>query len=151
VTLLSKDQILGADDHHYEVVAVPEWGGEVRMRSLTGTERDAYEDSLTQQVGNKQIVNAKNARAKLVAMSAVTEDGRPMFDKADVIKLGSKNSAALQRLFDAACRLSGFSEEDMKELEEGFGDAPNGASTSGSPSPSGAPSPNSWHGSTPGN
>lgn len=151
MTLLSKDQILGADDHHYEVVAVPEWGGEVRMRSLTGTERDAYEDSLTQQVGNKQIVNAKNARAKLVAMSAVTEDGRPMFDKADVIKLGSKNSAALQRLFDAACRLSGFSEEDMKELEEGFGDAPNGASTSGSPSPSGAPSPNSWHGSTPGN
>jgi hypothetical protein len=152
VTLLSKDQILQADDHHHEVVSVPEWGGEVRMRSLTGTERDAYEGGLTRQVGNKQVVDAKNARAKLVALSAVNEDGTPLFATADVLKLGSKNSAALQRLFDAACRLSGFSEEDMKEMEEGFGSAPNGASTSGSPSPSAAaPSPSSWQPSTPAN
>jgi hypothetical protein len=149
VTLLSKEAIFAADDHKYEIVPVPEWGGEVRMRSLTGTERDAYEDSLTQQVGNKQVVNARNARAKLVALSAINEDGTPLFDKADVIKLGSKNSAALQRLFDAACKLSGFSEEDVKELEEGFGGAPNGASTSASPSPLAAPSPNSWHAPTP--
>lgn len=149
MTLLSKEAIFAADDHKYEVVPVPEWGGEVRMRSLTGTERDAYEDSLTQQVGNKQVVNARNARAKLVALSAINEDGSPLFDKADVLKLGGKNSAALQRLFDVACKLSGFSDEDVKELEEGFGGGPNGPSTSVSPSPSAAQLPNSWHAPTP--
>lgn len=143
MSLLSRDQILGASDLAHEDIPVPEWGGTVRIRSLSGAERDEYENSLVQQVGNKQVTNARNARAKLVAMAAVGEDGQPVFTKADVIKLGSKNSAALQRLFDAACRLSGFTDEDVKELEEGFGDGPSGPSTSGSPSPSASPSENS--------
>lgn len=145
MSLLSKDAILDADDRKYETVAVPEWGGKVRLRSLSGSERDEYETSLVQQVGGKQAVNARNARAKLIALSAVDGAGQPLFSKADVLKLGSKNSAALQRLFDAACRLSGFTDEDVKELEEGFGDAPNGASTSASPPISATPSANSWH------
>lgn len=149
MALLSADQILGADDRKYEVVAVPEWGGDVRLRSLSGSERDEYENSLVQQIGNKQVTNARNARAKLVALCAVNENGTPLFDKADVIKLGSKSSAALQRLFDAACRMNGFGEEDMKELEGNSEPAQSGPSTSGSQPTSASPSPNSWHASAP--
>lgn len=130
MTLLSKDAILGADDRQYETVAVPEWGGEVRLRSLSGSERDEYENSLVHQVGNKQVTNARNARAKLVALCAVDAAGVPLFEPRDVIKLGSKSSAALQRLFDAACRMNGFTDDDVKELEEGFGEGPLGPSTS---------------------
>lgn len=149
MALLSKDQILQADDRRYEVVPVPEWGGEVRLRSLTGSERDEYESGLVQQVGGKQTMNARNARAKLIALCAVDEQGLPLFSKADVIKLGSKNSAALQRVFDVACRMNGFTDEDVKDLEGNSGPAQSGPSTSASPSPSAAPSPNSWPASPP--
>jgi hypothetical protein len=149
MNLLSKDQILQADDRRYEIVSVPEWGGDVRIRSLSGAERDQYEAGLTRQVGNTQKIDARNARAKLVALSVCDENGQPVFDAKDVIGLGNKSSAALQRLFDAAMRLSGFTEDDMKELEEGFGEGPNGPSTSDSPPTLATPLPNSWHGSTP--
>jgi hypothetical protein len=149
MNLLSKEAIFGLDDRKYEIVSVPEWGGDVRLRSLTGAERDEYEVGMTRQVGNTQKVDARNARAKLIALSACDVGGLPLFQAADVIKLGTKSSAALQRLFDAACRLSGFSDEDLKELEEGFEPAPNGASTSASPHTSATPSASSYAGSTP--
>jgi len=43
---LNKEQILRADDLKTEEVDVPEWGGSVRVRVLTGTERDAFESSI---------------------------------------------------------------------------------------------------------
>jgi hypothetical protein len=140
MALLSKEAIFAQNDQTHEDVEVPEWGGTVRIRSLTGEERDAYEASMVQQVGKKAKANLRNMRAKLVAMSAINEDGTQQFDQADVMRLGQSNAAALDRLFEAAQRLSGLSDEDVKEMEEGFEPAPNGASTSGSPSPSASPS-----------
>lgn len=149
MSLLSADQILAADDRKYEVVPVPEWGGEVRLRSMSGSERDAYEDSLTNQVGNKQVVNARNARAKLVALCAVDENGKLLFGKDTVIKLGTKNSGALQRLFDVACRMNGFTEDDVKELEGNSDGGPSESPTSALPSPTDSPSMSSSNGSAP--
>jgi hypothetical protein len=101
-------------------------------------------------VGNKQVEDLRNARARLVVLAAVDEAGAPLFDANDAAALGRRNSAALDRLFEAACRLSGISDGDVKELEENFTDAQSGPSTSGSPSPSAvAPSPSSSLGSTP--
>lgn len=130
MSLLSRDQILGADDRTYEIVTCPEWGGDVRLRSLTGSERDEWENSLVRQVGNKRTLSVRNMRAKLIALSAVDADGQPLFTPADVIKLGSKNAAPLDRLFEACQRLSGLSDEDVKELEEGFGETQGEASAS---------------------
>ncbi|TDB88358.1 hypothetical protein E1264_11795 [Actinomadura sp. KC216] len=131
MSLLSREQILAADDRTYEVVACPEWGGDVRLRSLTGAERDEWENSMIRQVGKKQVANMRNARAKLVALSAVDGDGQLLFTPSDVIKLGSKNAAALDRLFETAQRLSGVTDEDMKEIEEGFGETQDEPSATG--------------------
>ena len=38
MALLSKEQILKSDDLKSEIVAVPEWGGDVKVRVMTGTE-----------------------------------------------------------------------------------------------------------------
>ena len=38
--LLSKEQILAAEDLPHKDVPVPEWKGTVRVRALTGFERD---------------------------------------------------------------------------------------------------------------
>ena len=132
--LLSRDQILQADDLQTEDVEVPEWGGSVRVRGLLGSERDAFEASMVHMRGNGQReLRLANMRARLVVMSVVDENGRRMFTDADVKALGDKSAAALDRVFDAARKLSRLTNRDVAELTEDFVSAPNGASTSDSP------------------
>lgn len=132
---LTGAEILALQDLVHEDVSVPEWGAVVRIRALTGLERDRYEESLTivRQQGKKQTREAHmaNARAKLVALCAINEDGTPLFERAQVDALGAKSAAALDRLFDAALRLSGLKEAEVEELGKNSesGD-PSAASTS---------------------
>lgn len=121
--MLSKDQILAADDIPTKLVSVPEWGGDVRMRGLTGTERDQYEASLFQQRGEKRVLRTENARARLVALCLIGDDGERMFSDAEMKELGRKSGKVLDRLFDEARKLSGLGNDDVEELVEGFGDA----------------------------
>lgn len=130
-TLLTRDQILGAEDRKYEDIHVPEWGGTVRVRALSGVERDAYEAGIVQLRGDgTRRFTLQNARARLAALSICDVEGNRVFTEQDVQALGEKSAAALERVFDAARRLSGLSDEDVQELTEGFGDAPSGGSTS---------------------
>jgi hypothetical protein len=131
MALLSRDQILGADDLPTEDIEVPEWGGCVRLRTLTGEERDRFEASSIKGKGRNRGVNYDNLRARLVARCAINEEGNPLFGEADVRKLGQKSAAALDRLFDAASRMNGIGESDVEDLVEDFTDAPSGPSTTG--------------------
>jgi hypothetical protein len=132
MALLNKDAILTADDLTSEDVEVPEWGGTVRLRALTGTERDDFEASCVGEEKNgKPSVNAKNIRARLVARCCVGEDGQRLFTDAEVTKLGMKSGRALDRLWDAARRLSGMSDDDVEELAGNSEPAPSGLSISG--------------------
>lgn len=118
---LTKAQILSADDLKYEVVAVPEWGGEVRVKALTGKERDEYEAGMTVRKGaDIKDLNLVNVRARLVALAMVDEQGKRLFSDAEVFDLGRKSAAALSRVFDVARKLSGISEEDVEELGKGL-------------------------------
>jgi hypothetical protein len=117
-----REAILSRDDLPVEVVSVPEWGMDVRVRALSGTERDAYEASCMKRLQARQGEEPKvemtfeNMRAKLVVRSVVDEAGARVFTDADAATLGGKNAAALNRLFEVAQRLSGLRAEDFKEL-----------------------------------
>lgn len=124
MTLLGRDTILEADDVEYDVVACPEWGGDVRLKSIRGTQRDSYEASIVETNGTSQKVNLRNARAKLIVLCAVDEDGRQLFSTDDIAALGRKNAKPLDRLFDACQRLCGLSENDVERLTENFGGTP---------------------------
>jgi len=128
--LLNKDQIKGVSDLETQEVDVPEWGGAVRLKSLTGTERDRFEASVVQGQGRNTTVNMQNLRAKLVALSAIDEQGNSLFTEEDVKWLGGKSAKALNRLFNAAQSLSGLSESDVKELTANFSNARSDGSTS---------------------
>lgn len=131
MSLLSRDQILGAEDRKSEDVPVPEWGGEVRVRALSGAERDEYEAYIvTVTASGQKRVNLKNLRGRLVSLACVDGEGNRLFSDEDALALGDKSAAALERVFDVARRLSGLSDSDVEELAEGFGPAPSGASTS---------------------
>jgi hypothetical protein len=115
--LLTKEQILQAADATYEEIEVPEWGGWVRVRALSGAERDRFEASVAGDRPGKSRMNLLNVRARLVALAVVDETNRPLFSQADVEALGRKNAAALDRVFDVAQRLAGVSDADLEELE----------------------------------
>ena len=116
VTILTRDAILQAEDLARELVEVPEWGGHLYIRALTGSERDAFESSVVEQRGRSVKMNMRNIRAKLVALTAVDEAGKRFFSDADVKLLGGKSAAVLDRLFEIAQRLSGLRDEDVEEL-----------------------------------
>jgi len=116
VKLLTRDQIFDSQDIQEEIVAVPEWGGSVKVRGMTGIERDVFESSIMQGKGKNIKMNWQNVRAKLVVHSVIDEDGNKLFTDADVARLGEKSAAALDRVFDVAQRLSGITKEDVEEL-----------------------------------
>lgn len=130
MAFLTRDAILEADDVKYEVVAVPEWGGDLRLKALTGKERDAFEASTVEVKNGKQRPNLSNLRARLVSLCAVDEDGNRLFAQIDVTRLGDKSAAALQRVFDKCSDMNGLSDQDIEELAEGFEEGPAGSSPS---------------------
>ena len=116
--LLTRDLILAVLDLPTRDVEVPEWGGTVRVRSMTGAERDRFEADMLTEKGEARRDRFVNVRAKLCSQVIVGEDGiSSLFTEKDIEALGKKSAKALSRVFDAARQLSGFTEEDVKELE----------------------------------
>lgn len=140
--LLSREEVFAADDIAYETVDVPEWGGSLRVRGLTGAERERYEASVGYVKGDRWVPKG-NAAARLVAMSVVDEQGRLVFSEEDITKLGRKSAAALRRIVEVSKRLSGLSDEDMDWLEGNSDGVRSDSSSSSSLSLSGAPTPSS--------
>lgn len=131
MALLSKNDILSADDRKTKLVPVPEWGGDVLVRTLSGRERDEFEASTVKTNKGKQEQNFDNFRARFVALCVVDEQGNRLFaTRQEVAMLGNKSVAALQRVFNAAQELNGMTEADVEELTESFEGAPGEDSTS---------------------
>lgn len=136
MTYLSKDDIWKVEDRETRDVPVPEWGGVVRVRALSGTERDRYDASRMERLKDGTYVpSLANSRAKLVALSIVDEDGNLLFTEYDVNRLGLKSAAALTRVADVASELSGLGLPAAEELGKDS-DTP-GSVGSGSNSPNG--------------
>ena len=125
---LTKEQILAIDDLTTEVLEVKEWGGSIIVRTITGTERDALEASISNDDGGK---NMENLRAKLVVMSVVDEEGNKLFTMKDLNAIGAKSARVLSKVFTVAMRLSGFSKKDVDELTENLSGGQSADSTSG--------------------
>jgi len=118
VMVLNREEILAADDIQIELVEVPEWGGSVYVKGMTGSERDHFEASLFDvgsDPGKDTKMNLANMRAKLCSMSLCDKEGKKLFALKDVKELTKKSAAALQRVFLKAQKLSGITEEDIKE------------------------------------
>lgn len=133
---LSRDDFLKAEDRHAEEVDlsdIPGYNGSMLIRGLTGTERDEFEASLFQKRGNNLEPNPRNVRAKLVARCCVDDDGKQLFDIAEVELIGKKSGQAISRLYNVAARLSGLSESDVEEMARDFGKGAGSGSSSALP------------------
>jgi hypothetical protein len=129
--LLTKAAILTAADLRTQIVDVPEWGGAVTVRTMTGVDRDAFENSMLKvdAKGNRSA-DLTNMRAKLCALTLVDDAGNPLFTIAEVEQLAQKNAAALDRIFKVAQALNGLTADSVEAAEKNSGPGPSAASTS---------------------
>lgn len=117
--ILTAADILQADDLEITRVEVPEWGGELLLRPMTGTERDRFEaEALNAREGEGLSMQyLVGIRARTVAMHACDATGELIFTSEQIDMLGKKNANTLDRVFDVCREISGITSEDVDELE----------------------------------
>lgn len=120
---LNKKSILAAKDTKLEKVNVPEWGDDVFIKTLSGTERDAFEEAYSTE-------KMRNFRPRFLVLTLCDDKGDRLFGDDEVDALGSKSAAVINRLFDKAWAFNAFRNEDVETLGKGSETVPSGGSTS---------------------
>ena len=106
---LSRDQILEASDLRSQLAEVPEWGGAVLVRTMTGADRDAFENSMVSvRPDGTREQNLTNFRTKLVALTVVDDTGNLLFSADDLARLAAKSALAIDRVFVVAQSINGL-------------------------------------------
>jgi hypothetical protein len=112
---LSRADILAADDLKTEKVKVPEWGGDVWVRTMTGLDRDRWEQSLSERRRQDGGVSLDHTRASFAVLVMCDKDGAALFELSDIEALSAKSSAALDRVIERAQMLNGMRDSDIEE------------------------------------
>jgi hypothetical protein len=107
-----KEKILGAADRNGKEVQVKEWDTTVYVRTMTGTERDAFEGSILRD----GKVSPDGLRAKLLVRCLADENGNRIFSDEEFEALGSKSAKVIDKLFAIAQKVNGIGQEDVDDL-----------------------------------
>lgn len=113
--VLNRDAILTANDLPIEEVDVPEWGGKLKVRGMTASQREAFESFM---INQKSGSNIEGVRARLVVYSVLGQDNQPMFTEEDLPALSGKSAQVLDRIAEVAQRLSGLGKGAIEAAEK---------------------------------
>lgn len=107
-----RKRLLSADDVKVKPIEIPAWGGTYYLRVISGKAREAFEEAYSQE-------KMKNFRLRFLLLSLCDADGKPILSEGDLDALGERSSVELNRVFEAAWRLNGFTQEAVDALGEG--------------------------------
>lgn len=115
---LTREQLLQPRVLPRESVPAPELGeGEtVWVRTITGTERDAFEQSSIEVRGKSREANLRNIRARLCVLCIVDESGERLLQDSDAEAFGKHPAPLVDRIFAVAQRLNGLGAKDVEDL-----------------------------------
>jgi len=130
MAILNIKQILSADDLESQTMTIPEWGGEVIIRTMTEADRSKIEASVIQQNGSNQSVNMERYKVKIVVASLVDEEGKRLFTQKSIDALRQKSARPINRIVNAAQKLNGISDDDVEELMGNSNETEDGDSVS---------------------
>ncbi len=111
--MLALSDIIDANDAKIVEVEVPEWGGFVGVRAMTGTERDAFEAALIA-AKEKSGGLPPNLRATFLSHTLCNADGSSFGATPEA--LGKKSGNVLDRLFKVAQTLNALDTEAQERL-----------------------------------
>ena len=107
---LSRDQILGADDRKTDELEVPEWGGSVKIRSMSGSEVQKYVEA----VQADEDADIKHM-CLLIHFSVVGDDGKKLFSTEDIEALADKNLLVLRSVSEACIAVNGLNQAEVAD------------------------------------
>lgn len=112
-----RDRIASTSDARSVVVDVPEWGCSLQVHSLTTDGRIKWELACSKKRKDKVTVDPFRIRSSLlIATCRDPETGAAVFTDDDYDMLAGKSAAVVERLFDAAAKLSGITEQDEADI-----------------------------------
>lgn len=113
--MLSREQILSAEDIVTETFDVPKWG-EVTIRTMTGEQREELEGLIAsfKQAGAKG--GKKSARAIAAVFSLVDASGVRLFKVEDAAALAQKSGVALDCIFDRVLKLNAMTKSEAEAI-----------------------------------
>jgi hypothetical protein len=109
--MLNRDSILKAKDLKTVDVEVPEWGGTIRLQTMTGHARQEYYRATAGKDGTP-----KNVMEALIVACALDDKGEPLFSKADINDLSQKSAIAISKVFESAAELNGLTQKAVDNL-----------------------------------
>lgn len=112
--MITIEDILKYDDAHRETVKVAEWGdAEVTVFSMTAQERSDIE-----RMWSKKDAASDPAafRLHILERTVKNPDGTTFATPEQFKALMGKNAAAVEKVFEAGCKVSGFSKKDVEEI-----------------------------------
>lgn len=133
MAVLSRKQIDAADDIKTETVPVPEWGGEVLLRSLSSKKRSEIEATLIASKNQKpdfRVEALKTLKERTVAAAMVDQAGNRLYSDKEIGLLGERSGDVIERLFNKVQELSGMDKDAVKRAEGNSAPAPNDSSGS---------------------
>lgn len=116
---LDKSQILEAKDREYDKVECPEWGGEVRIQSLSLQERDEFHEFLMDFEMDAQgqpvakNIRQKDSNAILCTLGIVDVDGERMFSREEYKDLRERSAKVIDRIANRIREISDMMEEEQ--------------------------------------
>ena len=130
-----RERINAANDLRREQVEIPQWGitkeDEVYVRTLTGTEKDAFESENFKLKDGDTTFNRQNFRARLVGRCLVDKNNARIFNDQQLAELGARSSEVLDGLSNKIGKLSAMSRKDQEDLLKNSSAGPSAGDGSG--------------------
>jgi len=124
--MLSREEILAADDLPREPVPVPEWGGDIWVSMVPAGDMQAYARWYGEA---KEAGDTSQSEARIVVMCACDRAGAALFDPDDVPAVAAKNPEVIRRLAAAALRVNDATDKAGEELEGNLDGVPSADSS----------------------
>lgn len=120
---MTAEEIDEVDDVMIQPHPVPQWGENrgVYVRSISAEERGRVESdaAMFKESRGKNSSFPQTFTVKMAWLGMCNERGERLYGKlADVTRLQKKNAAAIAGIAEHVQRLSGFSKDDLEELEK---------------------------------
>ena len=123
-TTLTRDQLLEAARTariERDCLYVPELGGAIWVRGMSGIERDKFEEGLRIRRGRRAgQSDLRNFRAQLAVRVIVNEHGERLLNDQDADIFGKLPAGVLDRIIARCTELSGKAAQDVEEMGNDF-------------------------------
>jgi hypothetical protein len=123
---LGRDALLSTQTLKREPVDLPELGGVIWVRALSGKAWLQYNERI-ESLGKTQELDGSKAMlimCYLISLTACDESGSLLFTEADAERLAENSFSVIERLADKALELSGLSKDIRKEVAAQLKKAP---------------------------